>query len=59
MEEWITLGGVVQRVEVAGRQVADLVIVAILPAVEVCDHEPDEIPEGAVEMIFYFVLSAT
>lgn len=38
---------------------ADLAIVAVLSAVEVGNHEPDEVPERAVEVIFDFVLSAT
>lgn len=37
---------------------ADLAIVAVLRAVEVCNDEPDEVPERAVEVIFDFVLRA-
>lgn len=56
--EWITFSGVVEGVEVAGRQMADLAIVAVLRVVEVGNDEADEVPEGAVEVVFDFVLSA-
>lgn len=38
---------------------ADLVIVAVLSLVEVCNDEPDEVPECAVEVIFDFILRPT